>query len=376
MPDDSKANAALQGIAPTQFPEIPSERRPLGDPKFLRNAWYVAMYGSDLPEGELKHRTILNEPILFYRKEDGGVAAIRDRCPHRFVPLSMGKLCEGDTVQCIYHGLEFGPDGRCVKNPHGKGTLFDGLNLPSFPVVEKHSMLWIWMGDKPADTDAIPDYSCLDDRPASHITEPGYIKVKAHYQLVVDNLLDLSHINYTHAGILGNADQVKAEVLVEQDGDVVTVSRDTTDTETPGVLKLMAPPDLERGDVWNSISWFAPSNLLLQFGISHEGTPKEDGVGYNAIHFLTPETERTTHYHYTAARYGVRTTEEENQEIRALIYKMRTFAFADQDIPVIEGQQIAMDSAVEELTPALLSVDAGPNRYERILDRLLREEGS
>src|ERR1700733_653293 len=91
--------------------------------KFVRNTWYDAMFSSDLAAGQLMHRTILNEPVLFYRKEDGGVAAITDRCSHRFVPLSMGKLLPGNRVQCIYHGLEFGADGHCVKNPHGNAVI-------------------------------------------------------------------------------------------------------------------------------------------------------------------------------------------------------------------------------------------------------------
>src|SRR5437868_2159986 len=86
---------------------------------FIRNSWYVAMWAEELVPGKLVSRTILNEPVVFFRKEDGSVAAITDRCAHRFAPLSMGKLMPGDRVQCIYHGLEFGANGACVKNPHG-----------------------------------------------------------------------------------------------------------------------------------------------------------------------------------------------------------------------------------------------------------------
>lgn len=184
----------------------------------------------------------------------------------------------------------------------------------------------------------------------------------------------MSHINYTHAGILGNADAVKAEVEVKQEGDVVTVSRNSPSTETPGILQMMSPEGFETGDQWNTISWYAPSNLLLEFGVSKPGEPKESGTGYFAIHLLTPETERSTHYHYSASRYNVLTDDETNKTIRDTIYKMRTFAFADQDVPVIEAQQIAMDQAVEELVPTLLSVDTGPLRYQKVLDRLLSEE--
>jgi nitrite reductase/ring-hydroxylating ferredoxin subunit len=86
---------------------------------YLRNAWYVAAWSDDLADGQLLARTILKEPIVLYRKSDGNVAALEDRCPHRFAPLHMGKIVEGDRVQCPYHGLEFDPTGACVLNPHG-----------------------------------------------------------------------------------------------------------------------------------------------------------------------------------------------------------------------------------------------------------------
>ena len=364
----------LVGIEPTLFPKNGAAQRPLPKVPFLRNTWYVVTVAAELKGGELMHRTIMNEPIAFYRKEDDGIAAFTDRCPHRSVPLSMGKLLAGDRVQCIYHGLEFGADGKCILNPHGSGKVSDALHRKSYPVVEKHTLIWIWMGDKPADTDKIPDYSCLDDRPELHVTRPGYLKVNARYELIVDNLLDLSHISYTHAGILGNTDTAEAEPVVAQDGDVITVTRNSRDAETPGILKMMSPGGFERGDQWQAISWFPASNLRLEFGASKPGEPKESGTGYFALHFLTPETDRTTHYYYTAARYNVLTDDERNREIRDLIYKMRTFAFADQDVPVIEAQQVSLDQPDEKPAQTLLSVDTGPLQYQKVLDRLLAEE--
>lgn len=320
-------------------------------------------------------RTILGEPIVFFRKEDGAVAAITDRCSHRFAPLSMGKLMPGDRVQCIYHGLEFAADGKCVKNPHGDCSVPAAAHLRGYVVVERHTLLWIWMGDRAPDPAKIPDYSCLDNRPAIHITQPGYLKVRANYELVVDNLLDLSHTSYVHAGILGTGSTVEADIKVEQRGDVVAVSRPSKDAETPGILKMMSPPGFERGDQWSTISWYAPSYLILEFGVSKHNEPKEAGTGYFALHLLTPETTRTTHYHYSAARWNVLTEgDEKNEAIRQKIFEMRTFAFKDQDVPVIEAQQELMDQATEPLNPALLIIDGGPTRYRRVLHRLLNED--
>ena len=376
MAPDSNSAPPLIGIDPTIYPDNELTQRPLARAKFLKNTWYVAMPAEELKEGEIVHRTLLNQPIAFYRKEDGGVAAIHDMCPHRQVPLSMGTLQSGDRVQCIYHGLQFGADGKCVHNPHGSQKISDALHIPSYPVVEKHKLLWIWMGDKPADLDMIPDYSCIDEAEELHITEFGYLNAKCHYGLMIDNLLDLSHICFTHAGILGNPDTAEADPDVTVEGDTVTVSRYSEDAETPGMIKMFTDdPELQaRGKQWTSISWYPPSNLLLNFGAAKVGEPRESGTGYLALHWLTPETDRTTHYYYCAARWNVQTDDERNKEIRELIYKMRTFAFADQDMPVIAAQQVAQDSLDHEPQPAKLSIDAGPNEYEKILNRLIAEE--
>ncbi len=373
-PDDS--GPALVGIAPTLIPKNATSTRQLSKSKFLHNTWYVVTPSDELKPGELMHRTILNEPLCFFRKEDGSVAAIRDVCPHRFVPLSMGTLCPGDKIQCIYHGLEFGADGKCVKNPHGSQKISDALHLPSYTVVEKHKLMWIWMGDRTPDLDKIPDYSCLDDTPELHVTQFGYLHVKCHYGLLVDNLLDLSHICFTHAGILGNPDSAETDPDVTVEGDAVTVSRFTEDAETPGMIRMFtSDPELQaRGDQWTAITWFPASNLRLNFGACRTGEPRESGTGYMALHWLTPETDRTTHYYYCAARWNVQTDDDRNKELRELIYKMRTFAFADQDVPVIEAQQIAMDSFPHEPDPQRLSIDSGPNAYEKILNRLIAEE--
>ena len=67
---------------------------------YLRNAWYVAAWSDGVGDGQLVPRTIMDEPIVLYRKADGAVAAIEDRCAHRFAPLHMGKIVGGDRIQC------------------------------------------------------------------------------------------------------------------------------------------------------------------------------------------------------------------------------------------------------------------------------------
>ena len=130
-------------------------------PKFLMNTWYVAALSSDVNE-ELMHRRLLDIPVLLYRKEDGTPVALQDKCPHRFAPLSLGKK-DGDNVVCPYHGLAFNGEGQCVHNPHGKGHIPAKAQVVSYPLMEKHGFIWIWMGEEAADESQLPDYSQLDE---------------------------------------------------------------------------------------------------------------------------------------------------------------------------------------------------------------------
>ena len=62
---------------------------------FLKNAWYVAAWSTEVEVGKLLSRRLLDEPVVIYRDLDGCARALTDRCPHRFAPLSMGRLVDG-----------------------------------------------------------------------------------------------------------------------------------------------------------------------------------------------------------------------------------------------------------------------------------------
>jgi phenylpropionate dioxygenase-like ring-hydroxylating dioxygenase large terminal subunit len=356
-------------------PQKSGVRQELISGSYLRNAWYVAAWSDDIADGQVVARTIMNEPVALFRKANGGIAAIEDRCAHRFAPLSMGKIVGGDRVQCPYHGLEFDGNGACVRNPHGTKNIPPRARVKAYPVIEKHKAVWVWMGDAPPDPAKVPDFGVLDNVPELYSTKRDSIVIRANYQLVIDNLLDLSHTSYLHEGILGNADTVESDITVEQDGDDVVVGRHAANSVPPGMFAQFWPGHPPRVDKFTKMRWMAPSTLRLVTGICKMGAPPESGTGYNAIHMLTPENERSTLYHFTAVRFGVVTTDETlNRDLQERIAKMRRFAFAEQDAPVIEAQQRMIETAKTPLDPVILAVDVGPVRYKRILNKMLEAE--
>jgi vanillate O-demethylase monooxygenase subunit len=167
---------------------------------------------------------------------------------------------------------------------------------------------------------------------------------------------------------------VDAEITVEQVGDTVVVGRRSMNSTIPGLFAIQMPGH-PRVDKWNTIRWTAPSNLLLRSGVVAPGGEPESGTGYYGIHFLTPETDDTTHYHFTAVRWNIQTKGDDlNREIREKISVTRRFAFAEQDAPVIEAQHARIERASDTFRPVTLSIDVGPIRYKRVLERLIREE--
>jgi phenylpropionate dioxygenase-like ring-hydroxylating dioxygenase large terminal subunit len=345
--------------------------------RFVKNAWYAAMWGDDLAPGVLVPQTIVGETLAFYRREDGSPVALFDRCAHRFAPLTHGKVLPNDRVQCGYHGLEYAPSGACVHNPFGNGAIPPTAIVRSYPVVEKHRMIWVWPGEGTPDHDAIPDFSMIGEAQPQHVAKLDFIRIAASYRLVVDNLLDPSHTSYLHAGSLGNAEMVaSAKNTVEHTDRQVVVDWSSTDVPAPNLLAVMLPKSFDKDhvDKWTHIRWTPASNILLETGMCPTGTARSSGTGYYGLHILTPENDRSTLYFFTSVRWNPLTEPAVDAGIRESLTTGRREVFLTQDTPIIEAQQQRIDQAGTTLRPALVSIDAGPVRYGKILDAMIAGE--
>jgi phenylpropionate dioxygenase-like ring-hydroxylating dioxygenase large terminal subunit len=340
--------------------------------KFVRNLWYAASWAEAVTTETLLYRKIINEPLLFMRRQDGTPIAMSNVCPHRFAPLHLG--CKsGDRVRCGYHGLEFDTDGRCVHNPNTPGTIPPAMKVPTYPVVEKHTMLWVWMGDQPPDESLIPDFSVMEagdgrSRGRNHFT------MAVNVELIANNVMDLSHSSFLHAGLLATPEHANAAIEVAQEGRTVTCQRWSHDVPVPKVFDLLFRRDGCNVDFWTIMRWDPPSCFQLDVGCHAPGGTREEGAGYIGIHILTPETDSTTHYHVGIVRKPVA---DADQVFEAEIAALRLQAFRDQDEPLMQAMQDML--GIDELLsrkPVLFNVDAGPVRMKRVMDQLLQGEVS
>jgi phenylpropionate dioxygenase-like ring-hydroxylating dioxygenase large terminal subunit len=342
---------------------------------FLRNAWYAVAYPEEFDNGATKAITVLAEPLLLFRRSDGSVTALHDRCPHRFAPLSRGKVIE-DQVQCAYHGLRFDNSGRCTLNPHGDGTIPKAACVRSYPVTERHGVVWVWMGaPDQADAAALPDLGEIEQRPG-WAREHGYLRTAANYQLVIDNLLDLTHALYLHPFLTGSdarrPDPSRVEARLEQAGEtVVSIMQTYDDWATPLTHLLWEGAAPDKVDGRANMRWDAPAAMLLDVGFAPPGRPRSEGPSMPSAHLLTPETETTTHYFWIAAR----DTHVDNDVLGKQLAEGLEAAFSMEDSPMLVACQDRMGTTdLMSLKPVLLPTDAPALRARRVLEARLKAE--
>lgn len=336
---------------------------------YIRNAWYVGAWDHEVNR-VLKGRIILGEPVVFFRKDDGTPVALEDRCCHRQAPLSLGKLA-GNIVECPYHGLQYDPTGACVKIP-SQDRIPASARVRSYPVIEKNQWIWIWMGDPAkADPALIEDFHWMDDPQWG--AAGSYLHVEADYQLLVENLLDTTHLPFLHPTTLGTDAFARSEFEVAREGDRVKVTRWLmNELPAPFHQKMGGFADGVKVDRWQVAHFAPPSFVKLDVGSAPVGTGAREGdrsQGMNMwnLNAITPETEKTAHYFFAQA-YNFKL---DQKWIAELVRSQVIGAFLE-DMAMIKAQQINMDLGAT--SPVNLGQDKAWMAMRQIVDRLIKEE--
>ncbi|SIN67478.1 vanillate O-demethylase monooxygenase subunit [Parasphingorhabdus marina DSM 22363] len=367
--------------------------------KFLRNYWYVAAETKEIEPGQILSRKILNESIAFYRTKEGTLNAVQDLCPHRYVPLSLGRV-QGDDIECGYHGACFNGKGQCTKIP-GQDTIPDKANIKSYPVFEKYNFVWVWMGD-PAlsdDTSSMPDVFYMHDSDEWDANVGLMESFPAYYELLNDNFFDLSHAQFVHPETLGGgrlsevfrktARPGKVSSLAEnEEGCVFEVSENKVLTEIHVLDSQLSPffhqvmgkmkfgqENYEGNLDWLlSIEWHAPCITVFKPFIKPAGAPKDEGFYLSwQANIVTPETESSCHYFYSACQ----NLALGNDEVNKNLFEAFSFAFS-QDKVIINGQTSCLSSydfTQEELKSRVtFPGDQVTGSCRRVIAKLMAEQ--
>jgi len=337
---------------------------------FVRNAWYVAAWADEV-SGKPLARRICNEPGVLYRDTAGKAAALIDMCCHRGAPLHMGQVVE-QGLECGYHGLIFGTDGACVRIP-GQDRIPERTRVRAFPLVEMDGFLWIWPGDaEKADPASIVRYPWHNDTqnwPNKHTMYP----IKASAMLMVDNLMDLTHLGYVHGSTIGGNPAIHVEAKMETTRTAMGLKF------TRWMLNSVPPPTYTRAakfegriDRAQMFEFIAPCSIHQlsaadDAGAYANGLTERSKIQFRLFHGLTPETDTTCHYFWSTAN-GFRpedpaTTEQLFNEIAG--------AFLE-DKAIVEGQQAMLTERGETDLVDIVS-DATRLHMRRTVERLIAE---
>jgi len=308
---------------------------------FLRNAWYVGAWDEELSKGILA-RTIMNEPIAFFRDQSGKAWAVEDRCCHRGAALTDGKVVE-NGLQCGYHGLVFNGKGKCVEIP-GQDAIPPMAHIKHYPVVEKQEFIWIWMGDPAlADESQIVDWPYHNDpRQNPHIK--SMLPIKANYLMMIDNLMDLIHLGYVHAKTIGGnpLSHVNADMNVERTARGCRLTR--------WMMNVLPPPTYLKGvpfegrvDRWQEFEYVLPGSVLQWSGVLDVGkgareNRRQFGVHIHQYHAITPETENSSHYLWST---GIAYRQDDPQAIIDMFND--TYPTFLEDVAIMGNQQTRID---------------------------------
>jgi phenylpropionate dioxygenase-like ring-hydroxylating dioxygenase large terminal subunit len=340
--------------------------------RYARNLWYVAAWAHDLKPLQPVGIRILGELVVLWRNESGRITALEDRCVHRLAPLSLGR-CEGEKIRCMYHGLVYDASGAVTEIP-GQDLIPPQARVRVYPVVEKHSWVWVWMGDAAvSDESLIPNAVGLDD--PNYILGHGQLDYAAEARLINDNLLDFSHLSYVHANSFGASEQwARERPKVTPLAQGVRVERwITVQPGTPGRGYSHAV------DQYSYYDFLMPGVLLMTGGAFPVGTkerlngqaPNQDlaigGVTFTS-QAVTPLTEKTSRYFFSWGPH----CKHGDAALRDTLMGIAGKAFAE-DRAIIEGQQRVIDATPEpRIMPT--GADRAVTLFNQIVAKHLRDE--
>src|SRR6188768_1421255 len=246
----------------------------------LTRFWYVACQSADLGERPLA-RSVLGVPLVLFRGQDGKAAALLDRCPHRNVPLSLGRVVAGGRLECAYHGWQFEGGGRCAHIPGLLGSESKERRSPAAAVREQDGLVWV--------------YPELDVQPEGEpfplpVAGPEYARVvrvvdtQSTLHAAIENALDVPHTAFLHRGLFRGGKQSEISATVRRSADRVEVQYDG-EPRPSGVAGRVLSPGGGTVEHWDR--FILPSIAQVEYRLGQD------------VHFLvtslcTPESDFRT----------------------------------------------------------------------------------
>jgi len=246
----------------------------------LTRFWYVACQSADLGERPLA-RSVVGVPLVLFRGQDGKAAALLDRCPHRNVPLSLGRVVGGGRLECPYHGWQFEGGGRCVHIPGLLASESKERRAPAAAVREQDGLVWVYPElDTEPDAEPFP----LPAVAADYARVVRVVETESTLHASIENALDVPHTAFLHRGLFRGGKQSEIIATVRRAADRVEVQYDG-EPRPSGVAGRVLSPGGGTVEHWDR--FILPSIAQVEYRLGRD------------VHFLvtslcTPESDFRT----------------------------------------------------------------------------------
>jgi len=245
---------------------------PLADP-ILQQEWFAIAWSTEVLPGQLLARRLLATDLVLWRSQQG-LHCWRDLCIHRGAKLSLGTIHSAaihhsaptDCLVCPYHAWEYAPSGQCVHIPAHPGlTPPAKARAQTFNIMERYGVIWVSLGTSNTELPTFP----LADQPGIRTIHAGPYRMQAKGPRIVENFLDVAHLGFVHAGLLGDPQHPEIEDYE------VTPGTDTTGPEAREIRIGQPNPDGTGQPALVSYHYWV--NAPLTMGLIKTETAKTEG---------------------------------------------------------------------------------------------------
>jgi phenylpropionate dioxygenase-like ring-hydroxylating dioxygenase large terminal subunit len=250
----------------------------------IPNQWYAILESTEIKKRKIAGVTRMGEKLVAWRDTKGKLSVMADKCPHRGVALSVGKLT-GDCIQCPFHGFEYNTSGTCTLGPaNGKNAVPPkALHVRSYPVREEHGFVYIWWGEPRDEYPPVPWFESIPETMVYTTLKDHWAN---HYSRAIENQLDVVHLPFIHHNTIGRGNRklVNGPIAMEEShwqGDHLLnlwVYNELDEGQKPKKPSEMPKPErrpflqFRYGNIWQN--WIADSiRIVVAFApIDNENT--------------------------------------------------------------------------------------------------------
>ena len=227
--------------------------------EFLKNYWYPLALTSEISGSKPYKITLLGDPLVLFRNNDGRVICLHDSCPHQGAPLSLGKVNQDGNLVCAYHGWQFGEGGECKKIP----SIFEDSKIPrsakcrfAYPTEEHLGVVWVFAGDAADVTPLRLPQGCTED---GWVHDIIVRTPEVPHKIMIAGAVDFAHFPFVHTNSIASKKQRQylrpLEVELEEYDHGMSLMVKETNGEFNDFVYSFEPPCLVKVSIEPKPGW-------------------------------------------------------------------------------------------------------------------------